>query len=157
MARCMSAGLKTKVLLTVVSICLPIVYRSGGFVVGGGSVLPHFTYSFEHANVWHMLANLLVLWSVRRRMNAAAGYAIAVAASWLPMWTDRPTVGMSGLLFAVFGVMWGERGDFLGFIKAGMPVILVMMAIPGINGLLHLYCYGIGFVVYKIKDVFSRC
>lgn len=152
----MSAGLKTKLLLTAVSLCLSFVYRSGGFVAGDVSVLPHFTYSFEHANVWHLLANLLVLWSVRQRMNVAAGYAIAVAASWLPMWTDRGTVGMSGLLFAVFGIMWGERGDWCGFLKAGMPVILVMMAIPGINGLLHLYCYVAGFVVFKIKDVFLK-
>lgn len=119
--------------------------------------MPHFAYSFLHANIWHLLANLLVLWSVRRRMNAIVSYLIAVAASWLPMYADRPTVGMSGLLFAMFGIMWGDVGDVCGFLKAGMPVIIVMMFLPGVNGLLHLYCYLIGFAVFKtVRTVQNR-
>jgi hypothetical protein len=48
------------------------------------------------------------------------------------------------------GIMWGKRGDFKGCLKAGMPVILIMMLIPGINGLLHLYCYLLGYIWFKL-------
>ena len=97
-----------------------------------------------------MLANLFVLWNIKQKMDAVSGFLIAVAASFLPMFTDKPTVGMSGLLFAMFGIMWGERRNFKGFLKAGMPVILIMMAIPGINGLLHLYCYLFGYIWFEL-------
>lgn len=59
---------------------------------------------------------------------------------------DKPTVGMSGMLFAMFGIMWGKTGRWKEYLKAGMPVILIMMLIPNVNGLLHLYCYILGFV-----------
>lgn len=127
---------------------MPLLYAGEGFVPRSGLV-PRLSYSFLHANVWHLLANLLVLWSIRRPMNVAAAYVIAVAASYLPMHADRPTVGLSGLLFAMFGIMWGHVGDARGFLRAGMPVILAMMLIPGVNGLLHLYCYLVGFIVFK--------
>ena len=56
-----------------------------------GNLIPHLTYSFQHANLWHMLANLFVLWSINQRMNVVSGYLVAVAASFLPMFTDKPT------------------------------------------------------------------
>lgn len=155
MWKCITTGLKTKLVLTITILSLFFIYDGGGASPQSG-LLPHFTYIFMHANIWHMITNLFVLWSVRQKMNVWMGYLIAVGASWLPMWTDKPTVGMSGMLFAMFGVMWGERGDWKGFIKAGMPVILVMMVIPGINGLIHLYCYVIGFVFLFIRRRINR-
>ena len=146
MAKCMAVDVRVKLLLTTLSVVLLTAgSRLEGFSAHGG-LLPHFTYSFLHANVWHMAANLLVLWGVRQRMNVAVGYVIAVAASWMPMWADKPTVGMSGMLFAMFGIMWGKTGRWKEYLKAGMPVILIMMLIPNVNGLLHLYCYILGFV-----------
>lgn len=151
MAKYMAVDVRVKLLLTTLSIVLLTAgSRLEGFSAHSG-LLPHFTYSFLHANVWHMAANLFVLWGVRQRMNVAVGYAIAVAASWLPMWADKPTVGMSGMLFAMFGIMWGKTGRWKEYLKAGMPVILIMMLIPNVNGLLHLYCYILGFVFSFIR------
>ena len=146
--KCMAVGTKTKLLLTTLSIFISLLHKGMGFRADD-NLIPHLTYSFQHANLWHMLANLFVLWSIKQRMNVVSGYLVAVAASFLPMFTDKPTVGMSGLLFAMFGIMWGERGDFKGFIKAGLPVILIMMLIPNINGLLHLYCYFLGYIWFR--------
>lgn len=145
----MAVGVKAKLLLTILSLFGSLPYRDMG-VLANDSLIPHLTYSFQHANIWHMLANLFVLWNIKQKMNVVSGFLIAVAASFLPMFTDRSTVGMSGLLFAMFGIMWGERGDFKGCLKAGMPVILIMMVIPGINGLLHLYCYLFGYIWFKL-------
>lgn len=86
-------------------------------------------------------------------MSVIPAYLIAVAASFLPMYVDCPTAGMSGLLFAMFGIMWGRIDRLGGALKAGLPTIIITMLVPGINGLLHLYCYllGIayGYVRYK--------
>lgn len=94
-----------------------------------------------------MLCNLFVLWSIRNKMNVIAAYVIAVAASWMPMFSDTPTVGLSGLLFALFGIMWGETGLLWKCVKTGVPVIIIMMLFPNVNGLLHLYCYMAGFII----------
>lgn len=144
--------MKTKLLLTVLSV-LMLSYNVDGGVGSGSGLTSHFTYTFCHANVWHLACNLFVLWSIRNRMATMSAYVIAVAASWLPMWADKPTVGMSGMLFAMFGIMWGRTGMKWKCAKAGLPVILVMMLIPNVNGLLHLYCYVIGYV---ISDLFVR-
>lgn len=146
----MAVGVKAKLLLTTLSLFVSLLHSRGMGFLANDSLIPHLIYSFQHANIWHMLANLFVLWNIKQKMNVVSGFLIAVAASFLPMFTDRSTVGMSGLLFAMFGIMWGERGDFKGFLKAGMPVILIMMVIPGINGLLHLYCYLIGYIWFKL-------
>ena len=145
----MAVDVKAKLLLTILSLFGSLLHRGIG-VLANDSLIPHLTYSFQHANIWHMLANLFVLWNIKQKMNVVSGFLIAVAASFLPMFTDRSTVGMSGLLFAMFGIMWGERGDFKGCLKAGMPVILIMMLIPDIKGLLHLYCYLVGYIWFKL-------
>ena len=152
----MAVGVKKKLLLTTLSIFVSLLHNTGMGFRADDNLIPHLTYSFQHANLFHMLANLFVLWGIRQRMNVTSGYLIAVAASYLPMFTDKSTVGLSGLLFAMFGIMWGERGDVKGFLKAGMPVILIMMVLPGINGLLHLYCYLIGFVCFEFYRIIRR-
>lgn len=117
----------------------------GGFVRESG-LIPRLTYSFCHTNVWHMACNLFVLWGIKNKLSVIPAYMIAVAASWLPMWVDKPTAGMSGMLFAMFGLMWGQTGLAWRCAKTGLPVILVMMLLPNVNGLLHLYCYTAGYI-----------
>lgn len=80
-------------------------------------LLPHVTYMFSHANVWHMAGNLFVLWLMRGRLYLWHALAIAVVCSFLPgvgsiweIWQGEPvpvTVGFSGVLFAVIGIKWG--------------------------------------------------
>lgn len=112
-------------------------------------VLPlstHFTYMFVHVNVWHFVCNMIVLWSIKERMDTFSAILIAVVASCLPTWYDKPTLGLSGFLFAVFGIMWGHTGRFKDCMKRGMPVIMLTLVLPGVNGLIHFYCYVLGYV-----------
>ena len=144
-------------MLTLLCVLMLLFNHGGGFVPGC-PLYSRLSYSFCHANVWHMLCNLFVLWSIRNRMDAVSAYVVAVAASWLPMWVDEPTVGMSGMLFALFGIMWGRTGMAWKCVKTGAPVIVLTMLFPNVNGLLHLYCYVAGFIIgllYKyIKERF---
>ena len=71
---------------------------------------------------------------------------IAFAASFLPMYVNEPTMGLSGFLFASFGIMWGKTGRWLDATKKAMPLILFMMLLPNVNGTLHLYTFLIGFL-----------
>lgn len=132
-----------------------LLYRGGGFDANCG-IVPHLAYSFAHANVWHYLCNMLVLWSIRGRMHVLAAYCVAVAASYLPMWGDGETVGMSGMLFAMFGLLWGETGLVWRSVKKAGPVLGVMMLLPGVNGVLHVYCFAAGFAAAFLKGKIEK-
>lgn len=86
----------------------------------------------------------MVLWMIKNKMAVAPAFIIAVIASYLPMYGSSPTVGMSGMLFAMFGIMWGKINKRKEALRAGLPTIIITMLIPGVNGLLHLYCYLLG-------------
>lgn len=75
---------------------------------------------------------------------------IAIVSSFLPMYVSEPTMGLSGYIFAELGLMWGNAGYWRGAIQKVLPVILVTMLIPNINGLLHLYAFFIGLVFLYI-------
>lgn len=125
------------------AVVCQITYSGKGFTNESG-VVSHLVYSFQHANIWHLLCNLLALWLIRNKIDIAPAYCIAFAASYLPMFVVAPTLGLSGLLFAIFGIMWGKTGKAMSALKAGMPTIVITFFLPQVNGLLHLYCYAAG-------------
>lgn len=96
----------------------------------------------------------MVLWSIRNKIRLIQALAIAVVASFLPMYVNAPTMGLSGFLFASFGIMWGKTGRWLDAAKKAMPFILCTMVIPNVNGLLHLYAFILGYFYGYIVSKF---
>lgn len=80
-------------------------------------------------------------------MQTIPALLIATIASYLPMYVSSPTVGLSGFLFAAFGQMWGKTGRLLDAAKKVIPFVVITMLIPNMNGLLHLYTFGLGFII----------
>ena len=116
----------------------------------------HLVYSFCHANVFHLCINMMVLWSIRNKIPLAEALGVAVVASFLPMYVDGATMGLSGFLFAAFGTMWGRTGRWKdAFVKA-MPFIVCTMIVPNVNGLLHLYAFWLGYMVGFLRNVFHK-
>lgn len=112
----------------------------------------HVLYSFCHANVFHLAINLAVLWNIRNQIPVGKALAVAVAASFLPMYASGPTMGLSGFLFSAFGTMWGKTGRWADAAKKALPFILCTMLLPNVNGLLHLYTFVTGYILaYIIK------
>lgn len=136
---------RKKILLTTAAIICQLTYKGGGFT-GESDVVPRLIYSFLHVNVWHLLCNLAVLWTVRNRIDITAAYGIAFVVSFFPMSVSCPTSGMSGLLFAMFGIMWGKTGHTKAALRTGIPTIILTFLLPQVNGLLHLYCYIVGIL-----------
>ena len=79
---------------------------------------------------------------------------IAALASFLPMYMNEPTMGLSGFLFSAFGLMWGETGRWKEALKAALPFILFTMILSNVNGLLHLYTFLIGFFIGYLHNRF---
>lgn len=90
-------------------------------------------------------------------MKPVTSLAVAYVASLLPMYVSQSTMGLSGFLFASFGLMWGRRGRWKEALKKAMPFIICTMAVPNVNGLLHLYCFVLGYIVaYCVNNIKNR-
>lgn len=144
---------RSKALLTVTCLACQIAMGTLGCGVGT-SLSTHAFYMLTHVNAWHLLCNLLVLWSIKGRMETKSALAIAFLASYIPTLNSGVTAGLSGVLFALFGIMWGRTGRLGECLKKGLPVIVLTMVLPGVNGLLHLYCYLIGYVWGWLRSCF---
>lgn len=135
-------GSLDKIILS--TLCLAGFFLHVGFS-DGCPLLYHLLYSFSHANLFHLAINLIVLWNIRNKIRPISSLTIAILASFLPMYVREPTMGMSGLLFASFGQMWGKTGRLKDVFIKVMPFVVCTMIIPNVNGLLHLYSFCIGY------------
>jgi hypothetical protein len=98
----------------------------------------------------------MVLWSIKNKIDVTLSFVAAVAASFLPMFVTEPTMGLSGFLFAAFGIMWGKTGRWKEAAKKAMPFILFTMLLNDVNGTLHLYCFWLGYSIGFLRKMFHR-
>lgn len=107
----------------------------------------HLVYPFSHANIFHLLGNLLCLWLLPCSLRVPKSYLVAVIASFIPLiFTEQPTMGFSGFLFAVIGMTWGRIRQFRKMCKKIAPYIIVTLFLPNVNWEIHVYCLLFGYV-----------
>lgn len=114
---------------------------------GGGEIVEHLVYPLSHANVWHLAANVVFLWMIPCRMHLVACYACAVVCSFLPCFMSEPTMGFSGVLFAMVGVSWGEVRRFKDMIRKNAWFLVIPFVLPHVNAMVHLYCMVAGYAI----------
>lgn len=130
-------------------------YEWGGFWPGllagwppnyfGQSMAMFFTYGFLHGGLWHMVINMVTLWSlgqvVLERVGVARFAAIYLAALWggalffgFMADTFRPMVGASGALFGLAGALlaW-DYVDRVAFRERLLPVAQMGALLIAIN------------------------
>lgn len=137
------------VLLTVIYFFQPHVSEIG--FSDTSSVCSHFTYQFYHASILHLITNCIAFYvclnervfSVRKSLLIA--YTISVICSFFLM-RDIPTVGLSGLVFALLGITYGS---YVSKYNTLMVAICVAPGffMPNVNAMLHLYCLMVGFTI----------
>lgn len=106
----------------------------------------HLLYPISHANIWHLLANIICLWMLPCRLHLIATYSIAVLCSLIPCLTSEPTMGFSGILFAIVGISWGKTKHFRNMMWKNKWFLIIPMFIPHVNAFIHLYCLLVGYV-----------
>ena len=113
-------------------------------------------YPFFHANILHCVLNLWCMLSVVFiydigiwRMILAYLFAVTAPVDALDalLSFDNPTIGLSGVVYVLFGSIsfevlrkWYYQSWMLFYIAIGF-------LFPNTNAWLHLYCYLCGFVV----------
>ena len=140
--------IKFSYLKLFVSLLLVVIYfffPQVGFPDDG--LLGHLLYSLCHANVFHLLANVVCLWLIACDLRLYYSYPIAVLCSFLPCFVGEVTVGFSGVLFAMVGISWGDVGRFKEMVWRNKWFLLIPLFIPHVNGLLHIYCMFFGWLL----------
>ena len=155
-------GILTFVILTFWLLLPKIGYENGDLE----NTTAHFLYMFCHANVWHLLGNLFVLWIIRGKLYLIPSLMIAFLTSLIPAWSlwgeVGVTMGFSGVIFAVYGIKWGLHDKrryemdfslptYKEFMIKAMPFALVGILIPNLNWCLHLYCLLAGYVYGRYR------
>lgn len=113
-------------------------------------------YHFSHANIFHLLANLVALFTFRPRWTTCAyGYLAASVASVLPFaWmADEPTCGLSGFVFACWARRyWSFR--IKPFYIVGISLVSVF--IPHVNWRIHLYSFILAIIIYAAREAIIK-
>jgi hypothetical protein len=102
----------------------------------------------SHANIWHLICNLTALFVLRPGIDLA--YALIIGIACAPLCCLSPTMGISGVLFAYYGIYHG-LGVAGGFVRNTVVcnAILLIVAtglLPHVALLYHLGTYIVGYV-----------
>ena len=110
---------------------------------------------FSHANIFHLLGNLLCLWLMKCRFRLPQALGISFVCSFLPQWSlwgsTNLACGFSAVLFAVAGMAWGEAGHFRDMVKKCVLPLVIVGLFPNVNIFIHLYALLLGYAYQSVK------
>lgn len=127
-------------------------------------VTEHITYMFAHSSLLHLVGNLVafnLLWSALEKINLRWGVIVSFIAAILATWLSEmsvPTVGLSGVCFAMVGVMSTRlygNGDFM-FALLTIALAQVAICIWGTSNVLnHAASFAIALLLTTIINSIS--
>lgn len=121
----------------------------------------HLTFHFVHGNIFHLLGNAFVLWlyckSGRLRVKDwLTAFAFATILS-LPIPTDTPLVGFSGVLMYLYGTLlpqsWSNKEVRLTTCLFLVLSIASLLFNQGTAVLFHALCVAAGVAFTKTKNL----
>lgn len=116
----------------------------------GFSLFPEcFYYHFFHANIWHLLGNLLALYSFRPRWKTVAvAYACSTAAVFIPfMAVGDCTCGMSALIYACLARRYAM------FRISPVRLLLInflFILVPAVNWRIHFTSFMLSYCTWTV-------
>lgn len=149
----------TIVILAIIYFTLPESHHYG--FVEGGHLWQHFTYPLFHASFLHLIINSYVFYGLMRTPVIKPiyillfAYIISVLASFLSC-TTLPTVGFSGIIFALCGIGIAQYPTRINLLLSVIAIGATFL-MSGSNPYIHLYSWLGGFLVgfvikfYKTK------
>lgn len=115
------------------------------------------SYQFAHANIIHLAMNAYCLWLCVTRFRLSLltiGVCFLVACT-APSFSAVPTIGVSGLVYALFGYI-NNLVLRKWYFAMWIALYIAVTAFFATNALLHLYCYIGGLTIGYITIVWKR-
>lgn len=117
----------------------------------------HLTYQFFHANIFHLVINLYVMWLCITRFKLSQRQMLMcfIISALPPATLPIPTIGASGIVYAMLGIintMVVKKLRFAMWIAA----YIATSALFNCNWSIHLCCYALGFMSNSITLLWTR-
>lgn len=119
-------------------------------ICSGCGASARILYPFFHGNAFHLAINIFVF---LQAVFLADVSFLAVLLSWIiastvfPVTWSTPTVGLSGVIYALFGIITWRSSSPLFFVSCTMLYVAIGLLNPASNTYLHLYSYAVGLLV----------
>lgn len=123
------------------------------------------TYHFVHANIFHAVLNAWCFVAAVFVYRITGWHLIAayIIASSVPcgllahISSFTPTVGLSGIVFALFGSVSFQVKRRLYWQSWMLAYLLIGLAVPNCNAFLHIWCYVLGLGVALLNKPIAVC
>lgn len=118
----------------------------------------HITYNFAHANIFHLAANMLVAFLLLFNRNDKwwlwpVSFLVATACSFI-ISTPKPTVGLSGMLFAYYGIIFLKDGaQWKPLLQTVVYMAVSCLFVSRMAVGLHFICLFIGVLIGGFMDL----
>lgn len=139
------------VLVIVLALSYFLLPQEYGFTFHSG-LINHFIYPFLHANIWHLAANVACIFMITSPLRLYVTIPIAILCSFLPCFISEPTVGFSGVLFAIVGISWGVLHRFKDMVWKNKLILIIPVFLPHVNFMIHIYCLLAGYLYGHLCD-----
>lgn len=159
MVRRTQAKTTTLILIVVVLIisavqCLGVIEPEQYGICKGCSLSARLSYCLFHANIYHAVVNIWCLLSLAfiyeyslKQLFTAYLISAFYPVDWFWFTSSMPTVGLSGVCFALMGMVSYKVKRKLYYHSWIAAFIAVGFLLPNANAWLHLYCYVVGLMV----------
>lgn len=123
----------------------------------GCGITGHLCYHFFHANVFHAICNIWCLlalafyydiedWELLLAFLIASTIPVDCEFCIMHYAFDKPTIGLSGVCFALMGIVYYKVARKRYYLSWIIPIVAVGFIIPGMAAGVHLYCFAIGII-----------
>ena len=140
----------------IVPLACLIVFLVGRFpAFWGCSIENRFLYTLSHANVWHLIINIIGYWVVRPLIKGKGLWELPLvlmlgfAASF---GTVEPTVGLSGALWGIAGISARRKRDGFRFMLFVVLLALFQSMLSHFAWGVHLLGFAFGYLIQLVYD-----
>ena len=126
-------------------------------VYNGCQWYQHLTYQFFHASIFHLGANIYVMWFCTTRFALKQWQllmCLIISMLTPPIYT-MPTIGASGIVYAMLGMINAIVLEKLRF-ASWIALYITISAFFNCNWVIHLLCFILGFTTNYTADLWKR-